>query len=48
VEIAETKREYYGELDEKIEGLKHEKDLNHLRIKDLDRKFEIWLKFAGC
>jgi len=48
VEIAETKKEYYGRLEEKIEELKHKKELNHLRIKDLKRKFEIWLKFAGC
>jgi len=48
VEIAETKRKYYGELEKKIEDLKREKELTHLRIKDLDRKFEIWLKFAGC
>jgi len=48
VEIAEIKREYYGRLEEKIEELKHKKDLTHLCIKDLERKFEIWLKFAGC
>lgn len=48
VEIAETKRKYYGELEKKIEDLKYEKELTHLKIKDLDRKFEIWLKFAGC
>lgn len=47
VEIAETKREYYGELEEKIEDLKREKELTHLRIKDLRREFEILLRFVG-
>jgi hypothetical protein len=47
VEIAETKREYYGRLDEKIEDLKREKELTHLKIKDLRREFEILLRFVG-
>lgn len=47
VEIAEIKREYYGELEEKIEDLKRERQLTHLKIKDLKRKFEIRLKYAG-